>query len=205
MQGNHISFLIPTTGRPEKTHHIQEAGFVLPIARERIMSKASDQSGSAHREQAASPTGQAQSAADYFPLLNPAGFASSFDPLLQAGNRILQNWQVVNNELLEFGKTQLSRSFDVGQRLARSNSVDQTIETQTDYARSALNDYINETGKLIDLSTRAMFDTFSLWQADRKAAGGNTTSHAASLTERSFGQAESGSEKIASAARNAAE
>lgn len=102
------------------------------------------------------------------PGLDPTNLVATFEPFFEAGSKLLENWRVVSSEILEFGKTRLSRNLEATQRVARSSTLDQAIEAQADFARSMMQDYIAEAGKLADLSTRAIFGSLSTLQAERR-------------------------------------
>jgi hypothetical protein len=86
------------------------------------------------------------------------------EPLLQAGNKWLENWAAMSSEILEFGRTRLDRSFEASQALARSASLDEAVDLQVTYTRATLRDYFAEASKLADLGTRAMLDSLRPWQ-----------------------------------------
>ncbi len=124
------------------------------------------------------------------PGLDPTNLVAAFEPFYEAGSKLLENWRVVNSEFLEFGKTRLSHNLEATQRVARSSTLEQAIEAQADFARSMMQDYIAEAGKLADLSTRAIF---SALQAERRqmrrgmeslaASAERTTEHTAAEPE----------------------
>ena len=103
---------------------------------------------------------------DAFPGLDPACFAANLESFFQAGNKFLDSWRVVSDELLEFGKSRLTRNIEMGRKVTQSASLDQALEAQADFARSAMQDYISETGKLAELGTRAIVESFSAWQVE---------------------------------------
>jgi hypothetical protein len=105
-----------------------------------------------------------RSSQDIMTAFDPSQAASAIEPFLQAGNKWIESWMAVGSELLEFGRTRLDRSIEVGKAMARTSTFDQAMDLQADYARSALRDYVSEASKLADLSTRAMFEGFRTWQ-----------------------------------------
>jgi hypothetical protein len=86
------------------------------------------------------------------------------DPLFQASNRLLDAWLAVSNELMEFGTAQLDRSLEMQQAMARATSLNEAIDLQTKFARSAVEDYLSEASKLADLSARSLLDSVSSLQ-----------------------------------------
>ena len=103
---------------------------------------------------------------DANPALDPASFAANLEPFFQAGTKALDSWRVVSEEILAFGKSRLSRNIEMSRRVTESSSFDKAIEAQADFARTMLQDYIAETGKLAELGTRAMAETFSCWRSE---------------------------------------
>ena len=101
---------------------------------------------------------------DAIPALDPASFAANLEPFFQAGTKALDSWRVVSEELLEFGKSRLTRNMEMSRKVTESPSLDKAIEAQADFARSMMQDYIAETGRLAELGTRAMAETFSCWK-----------------------------------------
>jgi hypothetical protein len=95
---------------------------------------------------------------------DPTQALSGIEPIFQASNKWLENWMAVSSELLEFGRSRLDRNLEVGKAIARSGSIDEAIELQTDYARSTVREYFTEAGKIADLSTRALLDGIMAWQ-----------------------------------------
>jgi hypothetical protein len=113
---------------------------------------------------------------------DPSQALTGIEPIFQAGNKLLETWMAVGSEILEFSRLRLDRNLEVGKAIARSSSLDEAIELQTDYARSTVREYFSEASKIADLGTRAMLDSFSVWQpamreATRRAA--TTTTAAA--------------------------
>ena len=104
------------------------------------------------------------SAFDPIPGLDPASLAANLEPFFQAGAKALDAWRVVSEELLEFGKSRLTRNMEMSRKVTQSPSLDKAIEAQADFAHTMMQDYIAETGKLAELSTRAMVEGFSFWK-----------------------------------------
>jgi len=100
--------------------------------------------------------------------LDPAQIAGNFEPFFLASSRFVENWRKASEELLEFGKTRLSRNIEAGRKVARSASLEEAIEHQSEYARSLMQDYIAETNKLAELGNRAISDTFEFWRREQQ-------------------------------------
>jgi hypothetical protein len=86
------------------------------------------------------------------------------DPLFQAGNRLFESWMAVGNELLEFGKSRFDRNIEMSRAMAQTTSLNEAIDVQAKYTRSAMQDYLSEANKLADLGTRSFLDSFSTLQ-----------------------------------------
>jgi len=112
--------------------------------------------------------------------LDPAQIAGNLEPFFLASSRFIENWRKASEELLEFGKTRVGRNIETGRKVARSASLEEAIEHQSEFARSLMQDYIAETGKLAELGSRAISDTFEFWRSERQ----QTQRTARDMTER---------------------
>ena len=114
---------------------------------------------------------------DSIPALDPASFAANLEPFFHAGSKALDSWRVVSEELLEFGKARLTRNMEMSRKVTEAPSLDKCIEAQADFARAMMQDYIAETGKLAELGTRAMAETFSYWKTEAARTPAGRTAH----------------------------
>lgn len=114
---------------------------------------------------------------DTISALDPASFAANLEPFFQAGTKALDAWRVVSEELLEFGKARLTRNLEMSRKVTQSASLDKAIEVQADFARAAMQDYIAETGKLAELGTRAMAESFSFWKSEAAKTPAGRAAH----------------------------
>jgi hypothetical protein len=94
----------------------------------------------------------------------------SLDPLFQAGNRLIEGWMAVGSEMLEFSRTRIDRSLEMGRAMAQSTSLNEAIDVQATFTRSAVQDYLSEANKLADLGTRSLLDSFSTLRQPVRAA-----------------------------------
>lgn len=101
---------------------------------------------------------------DILATFDPNAAINGLEPIIQAGNKLLENWMTVGSEILEFGRTRIDRSLEISKAMARSNSLDEAIDLHADFTRAMVRDYFNEAGKIADLSTRAMIDSLWAWQ-----------------------------------------
>src|SRR5579864_4305573 len=102
--------------------------------------------------------------------LDPAQIAGNLEPFFVASSRFIENWRKASEELLEFGKARLGRNIETGRKVARSASLEEAIEHESEFARSLMQDYIAETGKLAEIGSRAISDTFEVWRVERQQA-----------------------------------
>jgi hypothetical protein len=86
------------------------------------------------------------------------------EPILDAGNKFLENWMAVGTEFLEFSRTRLSRSLEASKAIARASSLDEAIELQAEFTRSILSDFLSEASKLADLGTQALLESMRTLQ-----------------------------------------
>jgi len=100
------------------------------------------------------------------PGLDPTSLAANLEPFFHVGTKALDSWRVVSEELLEFGKSRLTRNMEMSRKVTEAPSLDKALEAQADFARAMMQDYIAETGKLAELGTRAMAETFSYWKTE---------------------------------------
>ncbi len=109
-------------------------------------------------------------------VLGVAGMLT-FDPLLQASNRMLEGWMAVSSEIFEFGKSRFERGLEMSRAMAQSTSLNEAIEVQTKYTRSIMQDYLSEANKIADFSTRSLLDSFSNLQQARDKQTRDITPH----------------------------
>jgi Phasin protein len=97
-------------------------------------------------------------------LFDPSRAFGGMEPLLQVGNRWVENWAAMSSELIAFGRTRLDRNIEAGKAFARSSSLDEAMDVQADFTRAALREFFAEAGKIADLGTRAMLESLRAWQ-----------------------------------------
>jgi hypothetical protein len=89
---------------------------------------------------------------------------SSFDPIFQASNRLLEGWMAVSSEMLEFGKNRFDRGLEMSKAIVQSSSLNEALDLQATYTRSIVQDYVSEAQKIADLSARSVLDNFTTLQ-----------------------------------------
>jgi hypothetical protein len=110
---------------------------------------------------------------------DPSQALTGIEPIFQASNKLLETWMAVGSEILEFSRSRLDRNLEVSKAIARSSSIDEAMELQADHARTTVREYFSEAGKIADLGTRALLDSFSVWQPAVREATRRTTAAAA--------------------------
>jgi hypothetical protein len=104
-------------------------------------------------------------------LFDPTNTVANLEPLFQAGNKWIEAWMAVGTEILQFSKSRLDRSVEIGKAIARSSSIEQAVDLQADYTRTMMRDYIDEAGKLADMGTRTLLDGFTALQSAARSNG----------------------------------
>jgi phasin family protein len=87
-----------------------------------------------------------------------------FEPLLTVGGRMLETWQAIGNELIEFSRARVDQSIEMGKAMVRSSNFNEAIELQAKFAQSMMSDLLGEARKLADISTRPMIEGIAATQ-----------------------------------------
>jgi len=87
---------------------------------------------------------------DYFATLQKFG-RERFDAVSAASASLAKDFEGVAEDSQKYSKKSLDDAQAYFQRLISSKSVDQAIETHSDYIRSARRDFLDQAGKLGDL------------------------------------------------------
>lgn len=100
--------------------------------------------------------------------VNGNGAASAatqqFEPFLAAGNKVFEAWTAVSAELIELGATRVGESIELGRAMARSSSLNETMELQAKFARSMMHDFLDTAGRLAAIGTRPIAESFAAMQ-----------------------------------------
>ncbi len=83
----------------------------------------------------------------------------------------------MNDELCEFNKSCLTRNMEANRKMARCGTFDEAVQTQTDFARTLMNECIAEGAKLAEMGTQVIFDGLSAWKALAPRKEEETTKH----------------------------
>jgi hypothetical protein len=94
-------------------------------------------------------------------MMQDAATLPDVGPYFEAGNRLIQGWMAVGNEIIEFGQSRIDRSLEMGRAMAQSTSFNEALDVQATFTRATVQDYLSEAGKLTELSTQSLLDSFS--------------------------------------------
>ena len=86
---------------------------------------------------------------DQFAAMNGQGMQA----FVQAGTNWLKAIETVQREMLSFAQNRFSESLARSQTLAKCTSVEELVNLQTEFVRSTVDSYIQETQKLTSLCT----------------------------------------------------
>jgi hypothetical protein len=87
------------------------------------------------------------------------GHLAATDP-----GRIAAPWNALARELYGFGSRRLNRVMRASSRCVAARSLDEVAEVQSQFVLELLNDYVDETGRVISACVQALeqnLDTFS--------------------------------------------
>lgn len=77
---------------------------------------------------------------------------ATMDAFLRASEAVLKGMASLNEEVISFADKRLRASFDTGQSLVKCSNIAEAMELQSDYAREATEDYLEEATKILNLS-----------------------------------------------------
>ena len=89
----------------------------------------------------------------------PASYAGDVNAFIFAGHALIDGAQAVNAELLAFWQSRLKDGLATGQRLLECGSAENAWEIQLDYAKAALQAYVDQSTKIAGLVTHALTDS----------------------------------------------
>jgi hypothetical protein len=89
----------------------------------------------------------------------PANYAGDVSAFIFAGHALIDGAQAVNAELLAFWQSRLKEGLATGQRLLECGAPESAWEIQLDYAKAALQAYVDQSTKIAGLVTRALTDS----------------------------------------------
>jgi hypothetical protein len=83
-------------------------------------------------------------------------FAAGFNSLVSARHALIDCCQAVSGEMLAFWQSRLKEGLATGQRLLECGSAESALEVQVDYAKAALQAYVDQSAKIGDLASRSL-------------------------------------------------
>jgi hypothetical protein len=89
-----------------------------------------------------------------------AAQSHDLDKLIVGGQGAIDCWQAITAEMLAFWQSRLKDSLATGGRLLESTSVDSALEAQLDYAKAAIQAYLDQSARIARLLIRAIDPTF---------------------------------------------
>ena len=90
---------------------------------------------------------------------NTARYASDLNALMSAGQALIDGCQAINAEMLAFWQSRLKDGLATGQRLLECGSPQSALEIQLDYAKAALQAYLDQSTKIAGLLSHALTDS----------------------------------------------
>jgi hypothetical protein len=88
----------------------------------------------------------------------PTSYAGEVNALMFAGHALIDGCQAVNAEMLAFWQSRLKDGLATGRRLLECGSAEGAWEIQLDYAKAALQAYVDQSTKITGLVTHALTD-----------------------------------------------
>ena len=90
-------------------------------------------------------------------------------PFLSAGNALVQGWMTLNSALVDFTQSRFRQNIELGQALASSKTIDDMAALQSDFARAAIQQYVDQTEKMLKLGAKTVTDSVAAAQQGARA------------------------------------
>ena len=87
-----------------------------------------------------------------------ARYTEDLQAFMLAGHALMDRCQAVNAEMLAFWQSRLKHGLATGGRLLECTSAESALEVQLDYAKAALQAYLDQSTKITGLVSRALAD-----------------------------------------------
>ena len=94
----------------------------------------------------------------------PGAAVPNLEPLVEAGNKMLESWVQLSNQILEFSKARIDQSLEASRAIAGSSSINEAMDLQAQFTRSMVQEYLTEATKIADMSTRTIIEGFTAMQ-----------------------------------------
>jgi hypothetical protein len=83
-------------------------------------------------------------------------YAAGFNSLMSAGHAVVDGYHAVSMEMLAFWQSRLKEGIATGQRLLECDSAESALEVQLEYAKGAIQAYVDQSAKIGDLVSRSL-------------------------------------------------
>lgn len=80
----------------------------------------------------------------------------NLSPLFSAGDRLIQSWIAISNEMFEFGRKSMQEVADTSVAMAKTANLSEAVALQAGFARSLLEDGFQRAGKIADLGVNGV-------------------------------------------------
>jgi hypothetical protein len=98
-------------------------------------------------------------------------YAAGFNGLVSAGHAVIDGCHAISMEMIAFWQSRLKEGIATGQRLLACDSAEAALEVQLDYAKAAVQAYVDQSAKIGDLVSRSLA---RVGEPDRPAAAPTT-------------------------------
>lgn len=88
-------------------------------------------------------------------------YKSNLEAVMVSGQAVISNLQAINGETLAFVQSRIKESLSTSKRLAECTSPEAAIEIQLEFAKAALQSYVDQYSKLGELGGRLVSDSFA--------------------------------------------
>ena len=97
---------------------------------------------------------------------------TAMDAFTKASQAYVSAMAAVNGEVFRFVTRRLRQDVEVGQSLTGCDDLSKAAGVQQEWARKAMDDYMAETGKLMELASKATMESWKpLYEGAGSAAG----------------------------------
>jgi phasin family protein len=106
-------------------------------------------------------------------------YKSNLEAAMVSGQAVISNLQAINGETLAFVQSRIKESLTTSKRLAECTSPEAAIEIQLEFAKAALQSYVDQCSKLGELGSRLVSDSFAPLKQTADAAMARGAKHLA--------------------------
>lgn len=105
------------------------------------------------------------------PKPEPVPGIDTIKPLIDAYSTMLQGCMSLNAAMVDFAQSRLQQNVELGQALTTLKGVEQMVELQSGFVRSAVQQYVEQTDKILKLGAKTVADCVSVAQEGAKLEG----------------------------------